>query len=46
MKFAKFMINKSIYYNPFNVFIDREQEGVVDFVGDGRATDEFGKFFI
>ena len=35
-KFAKFMIDKGIYNNPFKVFMDREHVGVVDFGGDGR----------
>jgi hypothetical protein len=39
MKFAKFMIDKSIYNNPFKIFIDREQKGLVGFVGDGTDTD-------
>ena len=46
MGFAKFMIYKSIYNNPFKVFMDRDQEGVVDFVSDGRVIDCFGKIFI
>jgi hypothetical protein len=46
MGFAKFMIYKGIYNNPFKVFMDREQEGVVDFASDGRVIDHFGRFFI
>jgi hypothetical protein len=38
MKFVKFMIDKSIYNNPFKIFMDRDQEGVVDLASDGRVT--------
>ena len=33
------MTDKNIYNNLFKIFIDREQEGVAGFVGDGRDID-------